>query len=214
MAILKKLLILLILSFFTFKKASATEFDNIQIGDVILISLNCYGCQIIESETGSKYSHSSVVINKSGNNVMVAQSLGDVHLLSLKKFLLMKRPGTKAGVFRPKFVTDFSKKEMNRFHERLSNEFYISFLGKKFDSLYLWENFDDNGEELLYCTEMITKLFLKLGFDIVDVKPMDFSKNWDYWYRYYRGEVPQGELGNGPVDFEKGHNFFFLSEVN
>jgi len=59
---------------------------ELQSGDVLLISFNCYECRVIESETNSTFSHSGVVITSMDKEISVAQSLGSVGLFSLENF--------------------------------------------------------------------------------------------------------------------------------
>ena len=61
---------------------------ELQSGDIILISFNCYECRVIESETNSPFSHSGVVVKNEKGELMVAQSLTTVRLSSLQDFLM------------------------------------------------------------------------------------------------------------------------------
>ncbi len=59
----------------------------------------------------------------------------------------------------------------------------------------------DNEE--IYCSELIYRAFLE-GLELVPtpLKEMDYKsagdKVWQFWVRFFKGDVPQGELGIGP----------------
>jgi hypothetical protein len=178
-------------------------------GDLILLPLNCYSCEIIEQETQSSYSHSGVLIQEEGQ-WFVAEALLKVELTPLKIFLQRVRPGFKAGVFRPKKWINKRPKKLN---QRLLKSFKQDFEGLPFDPLYLWDNFDTNGNEMLYCSEFLSKFltpFLPLHFI---PGPMDYRDRWEYWSRVYEGNVPQGRPGTNPGDIEHSVLFKFLGEI-
>jgi hypothetical protein len=70
--------------------------------------------------------------------------------------------------------------------------------GLSFDPYYLWDNVDEKGNELIYCSEMVQKTLNSALSTPLPTTKMDFTPNWDYWYRYYNGNVPQGAAGNSP----------------
>ena len=178
----------------------ASDFKN---GDVILLPLNCYSCRYIESETGAPYSHSGVVLRIAGE-LRVAQSLGEVKSFALSDFLAMGRKGTKALHLRSKFLK--SSKGMVK-------DYLKNFKGLRFDSKYRWNNFDSDGRELLYCSEFITKFLNRYLSKKLIPSPMDYRSNWDYWFNYFDGEVPQGEPGNSPADFYFSKDFKHLRKI-
>jgi hypothetical protein len=181
---------------------------NLRSGDLILISLNCRSCPKIESETGSPYSHSGLLIQEN-NQWVVLEALGTVKKTPLAKFKKYVRPGTKPHHYRLK---EWKQKDPDR-NQKLLDRFQEDYEGKPFDGLYLWNNFDNDGNELLYCSEMITKLLNEFLNTKVPTEPMDFTENWDYWERVYNGNVPQGEPGNSPSTFAEPFLSDFLGEL-
>lgn len=175
-------------------------------GDVLLIPLNCYSCRYIESETGAPYSHSGVLLKVAGV-WRVAQSLGEVSTLSVERFLSMGRKGEKALVLRNSFLNKSASEA------KMARVFEEDFQGLGFDSEYRWNNFAEDGSELLYCSEFITKFLNR--FLTKKIKPgiMDYSQNWDYWFQYFNGAVPQNEAGNSPADFFFSKDFKKIKRI-
>jgi hypothetical protein len=163
-------------------------------GDVLLIPLNCYSCRYIESESGAPYSHSGVLLKIKGK-FQVAQSLGEVSTLSTEEFLSMGRKGEKALHLRSKYLASSVK------DQKMSQVYKNDFKGLGFDPQYRWNNFAADGSELLYCSEFITKFLNRFLSKQILPGKMDYSYNWDYWFQYFSGKVPQNEIGNSPADF-------------
>lgn len=159
---------------------------ELKSGDVLLMELRCYSCSVIADETGSRFSHSAVVIGVQGDQVVVAQALGKVHPLTLEKFKTQKVAGTSILVMRP-------LKKLNQ--HKVFKEFSSNWVGRPFDSGYTWD------DEKLYCSEFVAKFLETFLGPVFPPKPLDFSRNWDYWQRVLP-HVPQGEPGNSPGDFE------------
>ena len=181
-----------------------TGFSNIwEDGDVLLLPLNCYSCRYIENETGAPYSHSGVLL-KINNQWAVAQSLGKVKTFSVSEFLSMGRKGAKALHLRSKFLGS-SKKMVSTYLKK--------YKGLAFDSSYRWDNFDEEGRELLYCSEFISKFLNQFLTKKIKPKAMDYSSNWEYWFNYFNGDVPQGEPGNSPADFFFSADFTHLRKI-
>ncbi|NCN50878.1 MAG: hypothetical protein COW01_08695 [Bdellovibrionales bacterium CG12_big_fil_rev_8_21_14_0_65_38_15] len=180
--------------------ASTSSFAlNLRPGDVILIELRCYSCSIIADETNSRFSHSGVVIGKQGNQIQVAQAFGPVHMTSLENFLNQRVKGTSALVLR--------SDELKASAKELSLEFNQSWKGIPFDPNYTWDN------EKLYCSEFVAKFLEVFLGPVLPPKPLDFSRNWDYWSRVMY-PVPQGKPGNSPGDLERSPIFFHVGEID
>ena len=190
----------------------AHAFD-LKAGDVLLISFNCYECRVIESETNSTFSHSGVVIKNESKEIKIGQSLGQVALYPLADFLKNKTPGTSVSVYRPKEFVDLSSAERSSTEERMLTIFNSVYKGAPFDVKYLWNNFDQHGRELLYCSEFIAK-FLDhfLGKPTVPY-PLTYKKNESFWIRYFSGVIPEGELGNSPASFSHDDRFIFVGNL-
>lgn len=184
---------------------------ELQSGDVILMSFNCYECRVIESETNSVFSHSGVVIKNNDGDILVGQSLTQVRLSSLKDFLKNKTPGTMASVYRPFELSNIHNQP--ELQKKMFEVFENEFKGLPFDSKYLWNNFDDKGRELLYCSEFIAKFLDHFLTTPSLLFPFSFKKNYEYWFNYFNGQIPEGELGNSPVTFSTDSRFFFLGKL-
>lgn len=196
-----KLLLLLVLNF---NQVLASTSQDFQTGDLILISLRCYACPLMESETDGDYSHSGVVV-RDGEEIKVAQALGKVHLLSLDKFLAQRRSESQFAHLRPIQKIDSQK---------LKRVYFEEFEALAFDSEYLWDNFDQYGNELLYCSEFVAKLYNRVANASLSPSPMDFSRHWDTWRSIFRKEPPQGELGNSPNSLYRSSFFRLIKKTN
>lgn len=74
------------------------------------------------------------------------------------------------------------------------------FLGWPYDRQYLVTN------QSIYCSELLWRALRDgPGLEPVPLKPMDFASDgpevWDFWVRFFQGEVPQGEPGIAPGDY-------------
>lgn len=179
-------------------------------GDVILVPLYCYSCPIIEDETNSDYSHSGVVI-KENNEIYVLESLGQVKATKLKEFLGRVRPGRKAGLFRNKELELLNNAKLNR---KLISNFKKNFEGLPFDSNYLWNNFDEQGREKLYCSEFVTKFLNQFLKRKVGKSVMTYNRNRAFWKKYFApNPIPIGKIGNNPGHFQR-HSMFYKVRTN
>lgn len=166
-------------------------------GDVILISLNCYMCTLIERTTNAPYSHSGIVLEKSGK-YFVAQALGNVHLTTLSQFLGLKRIGGQALVLRAKNINFES-------YELWQN--FKSFEGLPFDSKYLWD------DESLYCSEFVAKFFQNIYPDVLAPGLIDYGSDVTLWERVLGGASNQGEWGNSPGSLMRDPFFEVMGEL-
>ncbi|MDD4973172.1 MAG: YiiX/YebB-like N1pC/P60 family cysteine hydrolase [Bacteriovorax sp.] len=186
---------------------------DLKAGDVLLISFNCYECRVIESETNSKFSHSGVIIKNELNEIFVGQSLGHVALYPLDQFLKNKTPGTIVSIYRPKEFLNLQNAERTALEERMLSTFNSIFKDAPFDTKYLWNNFDEHGRELLYCSEFIAK-FLDHFLESPTIPySLTYKKNEAYWFKYFQGVIPEGELGNSPASFSHDSRFIFVGSI-
>jgi len=88
-----KTLILSLFALLSFNSFALTV-NDLQVGDVVLLSLNCMECRVIESETNSLFSHSGIVVIDQDKKVTIAQSLGSVALYSFADFTRNITPKT------------------------------------------------------------------------------------------------------------------------
>ena len=196
--------------FLSLNKLMAFELSS---GDVLLISFNCFECRIIESETNSLFSHSGIVVKNEFNEIRIAQSLGNVDLFSLDQFLKNITPGTEVSVFRPLSFFNLLPAGKKKLDRKMLSIFNSKFKGAPFDVRFLWDNFDQNGNELLYCSEFIAK-FIDHFLEAPTLPyPLSFKKNNDYWLKYFNGDIPEGVLGNSPASFSFDKRFVFLGNL-
>ncbi len=205
----------LIMTFFLFQfsNAFALSFKNLEAGDVLLLSLNCFECRVIELETESQFSHSGVIIVDEKGNKRIAQSLGRLDHFSFEDFTKNMTPGTFVHVYRPVELKNISPLKRRNIEKTLFDVFSSKYKNAPFDSKYLWNNFTKNGVELLYCSEFIAKLLDHVLTEKTNPAPISYKKHFDYWVKYFNGEVPEGELGNSPVSFSRDSRFEFIGTL-
>ena len=158
-------------------------------GDILLQPLHCWSCSLIEAQTKSIYSHIGVVIDDS-QEVLVAEAFITVRKQTLKEFMAKTQKGQKIKVLRPTFVP-----------ESILETFVLKYEGLKYDSAFLWDNVKE-GKELIYCSELVYKLFDDLNMPVPHIFPMKFDINREYWIKYFKGNVPDGKEGISPAAFD------------
>lgn len=191
-------------------QAKALELQN---GDVLLISLNCYECRVIESETNSKFSHSGVVVKDEKGEVRIGQSLGSIALYPMEQFLKNRTPGLTVDVYRPKQFLKLSLKERQWLESQMLLVFNGAFKGLPFDHHYLWDNFNPQGQELLYCSEFIAKFLDHFLSQPTIPYPLSYKKHEEYWRKYFKGVIPEGVPGNSPAAFAQDDRFVFVGTL-
>jgi len=203
-----KILVFLV-SFLIHSLALGASSLELRVGDILLQPLDCWSCSLIEAEEDSIYSHMGVVVSESP--VMVAEALGTVRLLPLEQFHSKTQKGQKLLVLRYRDL--LIQEELLNHGEEFRLEYFRKFDGKKYDHDFLWENVDELGQEKIYCSELVTKLFLSFVNVAVPVKRMHFDKNRELWEKYFNGKVPAGEWGISPGDYERSDLFMKLGEL-
>lgn len=199
---------ILSLGFLLFSVSTWASLD-LKVGDILLQPLDCWSCTLIEDEEQTIYSHIGIVV--AVNPVMVAEARGNVRMLPLSEFNSITEKGQRISVRR--FKNSKIVHELNSRSSDFLALFENEFNGLKYDKAFLWDNFDENGQQKLYCSEMVAKLLQAfLGIDPI-VKRMHFSRNREKWERYFKGEVPVGKWGNAPADFERSDWFYELGEL-
>lgn len=168
-----------------------------QVGDVILQPKRCYLCGYIEAHENSIFSHMSVVVSVKNNEVIVAESLTKVRLLSLEDFLKL---GDNRRHHKAIRLIEVAKLDLMKEVRPL--------LGADYDSDFRWDNLGRDGREALYCSELVAKIMNPFLSRKIPTKIMDYSLNFDFWNNYFQGNIPQGLEGNSPGDFEKSPLFF------
>ncbi len=188
--------------------AQAIPRSDLRSGDVILISLPCRLCALIEDEDDSPYSHIGVILEDPAG-IRVLDSFRKVASTPLDAFLKLARRGSRPVILRPR-ASDSG--DLNLDPGALSRSFRSSFEGLSYDSDYLWDNFDGSGEKL-YCSEFVAK-FLNPFLPVpVSPKPMHFRVRREEWIRHFRGTPPDGMPGLSPGDFARSAAFRNLGEL-
>lgn len=175
------------------------DYEPLKTGDILLVDMDCWSCQLIEDETFGPYSHSGLVINI-GDKTYIGQSLEKVYLLELKYF---KNFSTKPLMhLRPKAMNEKGRK-------KLIHRYQTYYDGIAFDHDFEW------GDDSLYCSEFIYKLLDDvLDFENFLPRPMEYGRNWQAWRQYFRKDPPQGELGISPNDFFRSSEFQFIQYID
>lgn len=185
--------------------AMALAAPKLAVGDVLLQPLDCWACTLIEEEEKSLFSHMGVVISVSP--VLVAEAYGTVRMVSLTDFLAKTERSQAVQVLR-------LKESLRSYKGQTLLDYYLSeFDGRKYDSEFLWHNFDQSGRELLYCSELVSKLFEDVYGLPPELKRMHFDKNPELWKKFFKGKVPAGEWGTSPGDFERSDRYMKVGEL-
>ena len=195
---------------FTLFRLSFAEALELQNGDVLLISFNCNECRVIESETNSSFSHSGIVIKNEAHQIRIGQSLGHVALYPMDQFLKNKTPGSTVSVYRPKEFLELKSHNNDLLEQDMLSYFNSVFKDAPFDSKYLWNNFDEKGRERLYCSEFVAKFIDHFLETSTVLFPLTYKKNEAFWFQYFQGMIPEGELGNSPSSFSHDDRFVFV----
>jgi hypothetical protein len=198
-----------ILSFILLLPLKVWAFE-LKVGDILLQPLDCWSCRLIEEQEQSIYSHVGMVIEV-GDKVKVIEALGKVRTLSLDEFNARTQKDQKLSVRR--FQNEKAVNYIQDHKEEFILYYQKNFEGLKYDHDFLWNNFDENGYEKIYCSELITKLIS--GFMGIELprKYMKFDKNRDLWIRYFRGNPPDGQWGNSPADLERSELLYEVGEI-
>lgn len=179
-------------------------------GDVLLQPLNCWSCFLIEAQEESIYSHMGVVLQVQPE-LIIAESLGTVRKVDFKEFNKKTERGQRIMVlrFRNEKISDYIENN----HAAFMKMFVDEFEGAAYDAEFLWNNFDENGREKFYCSEMISKFFKYFLHIDTPIKRMRYDKYREHWITYFRGNPPDGKWGNAPADFDRSELFYRLGEL-
>lgn len=186
---------------------------DLQTGDVVLLSLNCIECRVIESETESLFSHSGVIVVDQDGRKRVGQSLGSVALFSYEDFTRNITPGTFVHVYRAREFKKLNPMQVSMLEKTMLDTFNEKYRGLPFDSKYIWNNFNNKGQEMLYCSEFIAKFLDNFIAKKTVPSIISYKKHYDYWSKYFKGMVPENELGNSPASFSRDDRFEFVGTI-
>lgn len=141
----------------------------------------------------------------------VLDALGTVKIQSFEAFNKGTQKDQKIAVLR--LNREDAVQHMQDTKEQFLDYYLRMFDGLKYDHDFIWNNLDEDGYEKLYCSELITKLYIGyLGID-VGTRRMKFDKNRDQWIRYFHGNPPDGKIGNSPAVFEHSPLFHEVGEL-
>ena len=204
--------LLVILALFSFSAFGLT-IQDLRPGDVVLLSLNCYECRMIESETESLFSHSGVVLFDEAGKLKIAQSLGKVDVATYADFTNNITPGTFVHVYRPRDLKNLTANARAILQKSILDTFNEKYKNAPFDGKFLWNNVNAKGVELLYCSEFIAKFLDNFLSQKTIPLPISYKKNYGYWAKLFKGNVPDGELGNSPAAFSRDARFEFIGKI-
>jgi hypothetical protein len=184
---------------------------SLRVGDILLQPLYCWSCALIEAEENSIYSHMGIVVQVAPE-VLVAESWQSVTLTPLEVF--KKRTEKNQAILVRRYQNEAITLDFEKDEAKLSELLKKEFLGLKYDPDFLWHNFDNDGNEQLYCSEFVSKLLQAfLGIE-GPIKRMVFKVNTDQWIRYFQGRpLPIGQWGNCPGDYEKTELLYSVGEL-
>ena len=187
---------------FATPQAKAITPTDLKSGDVLLQSVSCYLCSMIESEEGLPYSHVGVIL-KNEVGIAVLESWNGLQKISLDQHLSLRRKGTLTLVRRPlNLEGDFLKIR----NVELDQLFRLRFAGHHYDSDFLWNNADSAGETF-YCSEFSAKILDFFLPESMPTKAMHFIRHRSDWLQYFHGNPPDGKPGISPADFARSVQF-------
>jgi hypothetical protein len=158
---------------------------SLNSGDLLFQPLDCSLCTLIEEEENGPFSHIGMVVKLVNGEVMVLEAFESVRLVSLADFLkkTQKNSPVVIGRFENKLVVDgHIYKEASRL------------LGAPYDSKFSWK------DDAYYCSELVSKILFPILEMEIPIKRMHFIKNREKWLKHFKGNPPDGELGNSPMD--------------
>lgn len=194
---------------FLFSGLTWSKTPALKVGDVLLQPLDCWACSLIEAEEQTIFSHVGVVL--AVDPVLVAEAYSKVRYQTLDEFNSKTQKNQKILVLRfrnQKLVNDLTR-EQGTFEKIYVSEFH----GLKYDSEFRWNNFDENGEEKIYCSELVSKLFSAFADIELPLKRMHFQQNRSSWSTFFRGNIPDNEWGNSPGDLHRSDLFYEVGEL-
>jgi hypothetical protein len=198
--------------FVSFLATLGTTFaSELRNGDVLVQSVPCYVCSLIEIEEGAPYSHSGVVVVRRDGKASVLEAWGSVSESPLNDFLKKRKKDTKTLILRLRESETrpvFSPEEIVKVFDR-------DFRGKEFDSDFFWETEENTpvGGEKLYCSEFVAKVLNRFLTEKIVPKKMHFSQYRAEWTRYFGRTPPDGQPGLSPSDFVRSPLFRTVGEL-
>ena len=190
----------------------ASVAQELRSGDVILQSFNCRRCRLIQSESNSPWNHVGIVVKDQNGEIKIAESYTGVALIEPNKYLAR---GTLNVLFRSKELLNLfeNAEAFAQFETKLTQLYYDKFQGASYDTAFLWDNMGSNGQETLYCSEFVAKILNPFLSETIVPYPMSFQKNYEAWKVVFKGNVPEGLPGVGPVYFSRSNFFLQIGQL-
>jgi hypothetical protein len=175
---------------------------ELQSGDLIYLALKGVAGGAISNSSGSIASHIGIVTVQADGVLRVIHAYGRVREEPLERFLA-KGTGPYA-VNRFPFVTSADRAAFVAGAR--------GFLGWPYDRKYRIDN------RSLYCSELVYRAFLDGNGRVpVALTPMDFESAgeevYEFWKRFFQGDVPQGEPGISPGAYLESPTFELIVDT-
>jgi hypothetical protein len=200
----------ILFSLVLFLSLSVKASVELKVGDIILQPLSCWACSLIEAEEETIFSHIGIVV-KADEEILVAEAYGKVKAHPLEDFLKKTEKNQKNLILR--FRNEKISKYLNDNKDVFLSIFYRDFNGLAYDKAFRWNNFSSDGNEKLYCSELVAKLLMSFLPIETPIKRMHFNQNREHWIKYFQGDVPDNQWGNSPADFHHSELFYEVGEL-
>jgi uncharacterized protein YycO len=182
---------------------------NLQKGDLIFVSLNCFACKLIQQTSHSNYSHVAIIQEDAVTHALSAvmavppkvieiQGLNYFYDNSLIPPLIMRMRTVQTQTL-----------------ARLAADMARNYIGRPYDSDF------ESGPRKLYCSSLLSNSFKDAAKNISDSMkdplpfiPMDFSIYKAEWAKILGHPPPQGKLGISPGDIERSPLLVPVTERN
>lgn len=201
-----------ITSFVFAQSSTSIPWSKLQTGDLIMMSLQCRLCQLIELEEGLPFSHMALVVkNQQKISLVESWGLSGVKIKDIQEFWLDKKLNLKNPIVILRHSSNMHQK-VSKYETHQLEKYLQYFLGKKYDPEFLWDNKDEEHQSKYYCSEFVYKLYhvwLKEKFTL-KTKKMIYQKYLHQWIKYFQQlhmKVPEGKQGISPADFIKSTEF-------
>jgi hypothetical protein len=184
---------------------------ELRSGDVLLQPIVCDMCELIEKEENTAYAHAGLLIRAVDGAPMVAEAFRKTEIIPLVRFQKRTKKGHKIMVLRSRLPLYCGREKDCA--KTLLSDFKKKYAGAAYDNQFLWDNKDKKGKELLYCSELITKLLRPYAPVPFPVKPMHFKKDRAQWNKKMGGKPPVDQVGNSPGDLERSSGWMKIGEL-
>ena len=189
---LMKVFFMVFFSFWTGASGALQLNTGLVNGDLVLVSLNCYACKLIEATTQSPYSHVGIIENR-GGKLFVIMAVEPVVMEVPLEQLLQRAQGP------PLIMRVKDPQNSNVGEQGLAKA--KTYLGRPYDNNFVL------GDDKLYCSELIYYSFPQIPFRL---KVMHFAPYTEQWTQVMGHPPPEGQWGISPGDIA---NSPFLEKI-